>query len=128
MILFDTHTLLWYTHEPEKLSVRVRKEIELSRRAIAYVSAISFWELALKIKSEKLNIGMPVSEYRKRVLSLGFFEILHVSEQIFIDSVNLTYSHKDPADRIIIAQAKAKNLKLLTKDQDIQKHYKKTIW
>ena len=128
MVLFDTHSLIWYTHDESKLTKRGLELIDKARQSIAYVSAISFWEIALKVKNSQIDIGMNVVEYKSRIRKLGFIEILSVTGDDYIDSVQLDFSHKDPVDRVLIIQAQNRNLKLLTKDQVIKKFYEKCVW
>lgn len=128
MILLDTHTLLWYTHKPEELSKNALMAIEKARAAIVYVSALSFWEIALKVAKKKLPFALSLPGYRESVLKLGFISILPVDEFIFMDAALMDFPNRDPADRMLVATARRKNLKIVSCDPVIKQAYKKTVW
>ncbi|PJF28471.1 MAG: VapC toxin family PIN domain ribonuclease [Phototrophicales bacterium] len=128
MILLDTHALYWYTHRPERLSKTARREIEKAHQAVAYVSALAFWEIGLKVAKNRWEIPMDLLSYRAQVKELGFIIVLPVDEFVFIDSVLLEIPHRDPVDRMLIATAKRKNLKIVTCDPAIRRYYRRTVW
>ncbi|MBS0616571.1 MAG: type II toxin-antitoxin system VapC family toxin [Spirochaetes bacterium] len=128
MILLDTHALLWYTHKPDELSQRALKEIEAASRAIIYVSAASLWEIALKVNKGQLPYELGIPGYRNQIYSLGYISILPVDEWAFMDAAMMEFPHRDPVDRILIATAKRRKLKLVSCDPQIKKAYKKTVW
>lgn len=128
-MVFDTCALLWSTLNPDSLSD--------SEKAIAFacyenqeavVSSISFWEIGIKIKKKKLNIGMSLKEYIDKIHLFNGFEIVPVDETIWLENINLDWDHRDPADRTIVATAKLRDLPILTKDQLILDFYKKQGW
>jgi len=128
MILLDTHALLWYTHKPDELSPRALKEIEAASRAIIYVSAASLWEIALKVNKGQLPYELGIPGYRNQIHSLGYISILPVDEWAFMDAATMHFPHRDPVDRILVATAKRRKLKLVSCDPQIKKVYKKTVW
>ncbi|MCX7633178.1 MAG: type II toxin-antitoxin system VapC family toxin [Turneriella sp.] len=128
MILLDTHTLLWYTHKPEELSPAALAAVEKARSAVAYVSAATFWEIALKVAKGQLPYVLGLPGYRHALEKLGFLLFLPVDEFTFIDAVMLKIPHRDPVDRILIATARRKNLKIVSCDPIIRKHYRRTVW
>lgn len=128
MILLDTHALLWYTHKPDELSPRALKEIETASRAIVYVSAASFWEIALKVKKGQLPYELGIPAYRNQVYSLGYVSILPVDEWAFMESATMEFPNRDPVDRILVATAKKRKLKLVSCDTAIRKVYRKCVW
>lgn len=71
---------------------------------------------------------MDLYTYRAQIQELGFIHILPVDEFIFMDSVMLKIPHGDPVDRMLIATAKRKNLKIVTCDPTIRRHYRRTVW
>ena len=118
MILLDTHVFLWHTRAEEQLGNNAFKLIEEAtiNRQI-FVSAITFWEIAMLIRKGRTSIPDSVALLRSRALARGLQEI-PVDGQIGIRSVLLEDFHNDPADRIIIATALG-GLKLLTADRKI---------
>lgn len=118
MVLLDTHVLLWHTHTLSRLS---RNAIDMIEEATSnrqlYVSAITFWEVAILVRKGIYSIPGSVELWRSRALARGLREI-PVDGEISVRSVNLENFHDDPADRIIVATALA-GYRLLTADRKI---------
>lgn len=85
-----------------------------------FVSSISLWELAIKVKRGHLDLPLPVDELARRLERGGVVHVLPVDTKTWLTSVSLDWPHRDPADRVIVATAMNKNLPLLTKDSMIQ--------
>ena len=118
--LIDTHILLWVMLDPKKLSKEAQNIIENTENKI-YVSKISLWEIAIKIKIGKLNIKTDFINIYKLLLS-NDFDILDLSNQHIAETLQLPLYHRDPFDRMLIAQAKNENLKIITKDRNFKKY------
>lgn len=103
MILLDTCALLWYTEDPDKLSPSALSHCERIIDDGAYISSISIWEIGLKIKRKKLDIGTTIEDYLHRLNKLNSFTIVSVDEAIWLSSLQLDWDHCDPADRVIVA-------------------------
>ena len=129
MIVFDTHALLWWTLDPEKLSHKARSICARIEEQGAYMSSISIWELGVKIRNEKLDIGMSIRQYAERVQRLGCVETIPVDESVWIRNLELEWGHRDPADRTIVATALILGLPLLSKDDAIRSYHGiESIW
>ena len=105
MILLDTHVLIWLTRYSSRLGLQTREiiaEAEASRRV--YVSAITFWEIALLKRKGKLDIPDSAELFRSLVFKHGCQEV-PLDGSTCIRSANLSGFQKDPADRLIIATA-----------------------
>lgn len=120
MIVLDTHALLWWALDPEKLSPRAAQEVERMEVEGGFASSISLWELAIKVKRGQLDLPLTVDELARRLELGGVVRVLPVDTQTWLTSVALDWAHRDPADRVIVATAIHKNLPLLTKDKVIQ--------
>jgi len=92
------------------------------------VSSISVWEIALKVKRGKLTIPLTIVEYVERLNRLVKLEILPVDVQAWLDNVGLTWDHRDPADRTIVALATRFDCPLISSDNIIAGYYPKTVW
>ncbi len=131
VIILDTHVLIFWLSNPEKLS---RKASEIIKRAVnnkeVYVSSISVWEIAMLVSKGRLELTMDVKDWIITVESLSFLHFVPVNNNISIKSVQLRdYVYKDPVDRIIIATSVALNAPLITKDDKILKYpYVKAFW
>jgi len=128
MIMLDTCALLWWTLDPEKLSDKAVKACKKISYMGAIISSISIWEIGIKIKKGKLNIGLSLTEYVDRLKSLDTLTIIPIDEYIWIENISLDWEHRDPADRTIVATARLKNLPIITKDENIKGFYRKIIW
>ncbi len=120
MILLDTNTLLWWICVPQKLSKKIRKVIDQASKEQIVVSSISVWEISLLIKKERVGFFIDADHWLEQVESLPFIRFIPLDNKIAIQSVNLPdFSHKDPADRIIIATAQIMGATLITSDKKI---------
>jgi PIN domain nuclease of toxin-antitoxin system len=124
--LLDTHTLIWFLNGDGQLSKKALNFIEnLDNKK--YVSIVSFWEISIKIGLKKLEFD---GDTREIIELAGFndFEILPISFEHIIEYEGLEFIHRDPFDRMLVAQAMVDNLTVLTKDENICKYKVKTKW
>ena len=129
MIVLDSHALLWWTLDPKRLSAKAQTICSKIEVQGAYISSISIWELGVKVRNGKLDIGMSIREYPERIGRLGCLEIIPVDVSIWIRNLELDWDHRDPADRTIVATALSLNQPLLTKDEAIRSFGKiEYIW
>ncbi len=120
--LLDTNIFLWSLDEKNKLKDHFRKILE-DPTVTVFVSTITFWEISIKDKTGKL----PLKTNLRNCLEKSSFEILNVDINHIIQVDKLPPIHKDPFDRILIAQAKAENLTLITTDAKIKKYDVKVL-
>jgi PIN domain nuclease of toxin-antitoxin system len=120
VIVLDTHALLWWALDPEKLSSRATEVLATMEREGGFASAISIWELGIKVKRGKLVLPLAIDELSRRIERSGVVELLPVDATVWIRSLNLEWAHPDQADRVIVATALIKGLPLLTKDEVIR--------
>ncbi|CRM02609.1 type II toxin-antitoxin system VapC family toxin [Pseudomonas marginalis] len=116
-VLLDTHVLLWALTDDPKLSSKARRLIE--NAAEIYVSAATFWEMAIKVGLGKLDADL--DEIREYCLESGFVELPITSEHA-IAVKDLEPHHKDPFDRLIVATAISEPMRLLTADTQIAQY------
>jgi PIN domain nuclease of toxin-antitoxin system len=131
MILLDTHALIWWTSDKEKLPKKLNQELsEAYESGNLAVSAISIWEIALLYKKDKMTLKMPFGEWYDYFSQLTEIKSVPVDNEIAVRSVNLPGEyHKDPADRIIIATALSLGCPLVTKDKKIHAYkFVKSVW
>jgi PIN domain nuclease of toxin-antitoxin system len=125
-LLLDTHTLIWFLNGDEKLPGNVKEAIENPNNS-KIVSIASIWEISIKISLDKFRFSKGFKHFLEMVDENGF-DILPISfEHVMIVS-NLEFIHRDPFDRILIAQCMNDNLILATKDKNIRKYNIQTIW
>ncbi len=120
-ILLDTHIVIWWYEDPKKLSEDARKLIE-DRANILFLSPVVLWEISIKQSLNKLKV--PESLIKKAIQDLIEIPIMIRHTQVL---GKLPLIHSDPFDRILIAQAKADDLHLMTRDKQIAKYDLKLI-
>ncbi|CAN5583474.1 type II toxin-antitoxin system VapC family toxin [soil metagenome] len=120
--LLDTHTLIWAVTEPQKLSDTAKTILEDTDNEII-VSAISFWEIALKHSIQKLTlVGLTPEDFPKVVIETGFRLVdLDATTAASYHQLSATY-HRDPFDRMLIWQALQNNYSLISKDENVMKY------
>jgi PIN domain nuclease of toxin-antitoxin system len=128
MVLLDTCALIWYTIDPKKLSKPASKACANIPLKGAYISSISLWEIGLKIKNKKLDIGTTIEDYVQRLKQLQTITIIPVDENIWLRNLVLDWVHRDPADRTIVATADLRRLPIVTSDTTIREYYPNIIW
>ena len=102
--LLDTHALLWFLAGGKQLSGRARQLIEDPSNEI-FLSIVSLWEIAIKVSLGKLALGQPIEELFPEQLHFNSIEILDITVDSLVRLITLPLHHRDPFDRLIIAQA-----------------------
>lgn len=128
MVVLDTHALLWWSLDPERLSPTARDVCRSMEKSGGYISSISIWEIGIKVKRGKLEIGTTLTDYVNRLQLLDCLSIVPVDAVIWVENITLPWEHRDPADRTIVATAKSLGLPILTKDAIIASFYNRIIW
>lgn len=90
--------------------------------------AVSLWELGLKAKVGQLDLGCTIRDYAERLEQVAGLELVPVETRLWLDSLELDWPHRDPADRLIVALAKRRHLSLVTADKIIRGWYPQVIW
>jgi PIN domain nuclease of toxin-antitoxin system len=126
-LLLDTHTLLWWLAEDPFLPASARKLIANKNNDVL-VSAASAWEIATKVRLGKLPIALDLAHDFTAHLERERFETLPVSTEHGIRAGLLPGPHKDPFDRMLIAQALAENLAIVSNDVVFDGYGVKRVW
>ena len=114
-LLLDTHALLWFIGNNPELSKASRQSIEDPAND-KFVSAVSLWEIAIKISLEKLKLPRPFGEVFPHQLEVNGFELLPISCGQLTQLASLPFHHRDPFDRMLAVQALEHNLLLVSAD------------
>ncbi|MBI5590998.1 MAG: type II toxin-antitoxin system VapC family toxin [Deltaproteobacteria bacterium] len=131
MVVIDTHVWLWWSHDPSRLSPLARTSLfSEEKQGIILVSAISVWEIAVKLQLGKLALPMNIHAWYEKAAGYPGIRIEPVTPRDGIESTLLPGDfHKDPADRLIIALARRHGAPLVTRDQAIIDYpHVETIW
>jgi PIN domain nuclease of toxin-antitoxin system len=131
MIVLDTHVWLWLLHDYGRLSPQAQTLIAQEKhRDGLRVSAISMWEIAVKVEQRKLVLPLEINEWYEQARVYTGLSIEPVTPADFIASTQLPGNfHKDPADRIIVAFARRLDVSLISCDAKILNYpYVETAW
>ena len=127
-LLLDTHALLWMVVDDPRLSRSARSGIENADRLV--YSVASFWEIGLKLSRGGLDIALPDAWHQELLRELR--EISSVRLEIQPEHCrrlqDLPWHHKDPFDRMLIAQAEIEDFAILTADRRFKQYHVKIIW
>lgn len=122
----DTQCLLWMAAAPERLSSRSRALVERSDNEL-FLSTASAWEIAIKYSTGKLRLSEPPSGYVPTCLDRLRVAVLPVELAHGLRVATLAFHHRDPFDRLLIAQAQIEDLSILTADPLFAAYGVKTI-
>jgi PIN domain nuclease of toxin-antitoxin system len=124
--ILDTNALIFYLYSPVQLS-KVAVDIVHDEKNQIYVSIASFWKIAIKSSIGKLQIKNTIEEISE-ICQKNKIELLAI-KPIHLDRiVNLPQIHGDPFDRLIISQALAENMTIVTRDSIIPQYDVNTVW
>ncbi len=125
-ILLDTHAFIWFAEDDDQLHPNIKRAIEKSANDI-FLSIASIWEMAIKIQLNKLKISKSIEEVIELATSNGF-ELLPILPEHIIKLTALAFHHRDPFDRIIIAQGLDENFQIVSKDSIFDEYGVKRLW
>ena len=125
--LLNTHAFIWWVTDDSQLSANARNVIADSGN-ILFLSVVSAWEIVIKNKLGKLTLPEPVEQYIPGRLAINRFESLPIQMSHVLQVASLPSIHRDPFDRILIAQSQVENLPIVTIDQQITQYLVQTIW
>ena len=121
-LLLDTHVFLWWRGEPSRLSTEVRSSIGTAD--IVFVSAATAWEAAIKVSLGRLELPDTVEA---GALASGFEKLL-ITFSHAEQAARLPPHHRDPFDRMLVAQARAEGLTLVTHDRLLEPYDVEILW
>jgi PIN domain nuclease of toxin-antitoxin system len=113
-LLLDTHAFLWFIQGSQNLSETARDLIE-DQGNQKLLSIASLWEISIKVSIGKLDVGMAIAELVSREVYGNGFEVLAIQANHLDELTKLIFHHKDPFDRLIIAQALAERMPVVTR-------------
>ena len=125
--LLDTHSLIWFIGGDAQLSSRARQLMEDKENELL-VSIASLWEMAIKVSLGKLTLQRPFEELFPSQLNRNSIEILGVAIKHLQTVCTLPFHHRDPFDRLIIAQAQVENMPIISVDILFDNYAVKREW
>ena len=123
MIVLDTHTWIWWVHDPIQLTEAQIETITSNETDLIGISAISCWEVAKLVEVKRLELPLPLEAWFQLALSYPGVQILALTPEVAIESTHLPPPfHRDPADQIIVATARLHRCPLVTSDEKILRY------
>ena len=126
-VLVDTHTFIWDIIADQRSSTKAKQILRSDEYELVF-SLVSVWEIAIKIRTGKLNtIGSSVAYIRDEMDAYGM-QLLPIRYEHILQLESLPHHHSDPFDRLLIAQALTESLPILTGDKAFQYYDVKLVW
>ena len=125
-ILLDTHALIWLGENDRQLSLTARSAIE-SPENTKFFSVVSFWEIAIKVSLRKLSLLKPLAQIIKEIEESDAL-VLGISSAHTLLIEQLPLHHRDPFDRMLIAQASVEGLTIVTRDPHFVDYGVGVLW
>lgn len=126
-LLLDTHTFLWWVGDDEALSKKARAAIA-DRENECFVSIASAWEMSIKLSLGKLKLPGPIDQFVPEQLLTNGFVQLPIEFRHAAKVASMPFHHRDPFDRLLIAQAAEEKMAIVSADRDFKKYAVRVIW
>jgi PIN domain nuclease of toxin-antitoxin system len=126
-ILADTHTFLWFVTDAPQLSAKAKTILE-DEETERFFSIASLWEIAIKTSLGKLALRKPLQEFLPEQLAVNRFSLLNISVEHAFQIARLPLHHRDPFDRMLVAQCLTENLPLVSNDSTLDAYGIKRLW
>ena len=126
-LLLDTHALIWWFEDDPRLSKRARAAIG-AKASLVMASTASAWECAIKVPTGKLPQAAPLIAAFRPLLKGAGIDLLNMSLEHILAAGALPRFHGDPFDRVLIAQALAEGMALVSKDKELDRYGVKRLW
>jgi PIN domain nuclease of toxin-antitoxin system len=126
-LLLDTHSFLWFVGGDSSLSVAARLLIEDADNSV-FLSAASVWEIAIKVSLGKLHLEQPFDVLIPQQLLVNHIELLGITLQHTAIVARLPFHHRDPFDRLLIAQAIVEQIPVITRDPAFDAYPVQRLW
>jgi PIN domain nuclease of toxin-antitoxin system len=127
-VLLDTHAFLWWVADDPQLSTRARRIMGNSSNEV-YFSAVSGWEIAIKVGLGRLRIGdESVEDFVAEHVAVNGFQVLAIQLGHTLGTASLPDHHRDPFDRLLVAQAISEEMALISADRALAEYKLKIVW
>jgi len=124
-VLLDTHAFLWWCDDGRQLSKKARKTIA---EEDCVLSLASLWEMAIKVSQGKLKLPSSFDRYIPEQLALNGFSGLQIGFRHIAGCASLPWHHRDPFDRLLVAQALEEDLSVVSRDPVFEQYGVPRIW
>ena len=126
-ILLDTHAFLWFCGGDQRLTQKARETIENSSNQ-SLISIASLWEMTIKISLGKLKITQSIDNFFQDQIENNGFDLMPIEFLHLNILVNLPFNHRDPFDRLLIAQAISEKIPIISSDKAFDTYPVNRLW
>ena len=126
-LLLDTHAFLWFILGDGKLSSAARSRIADPINEIM-ISPASYWEIAIKISLGKYSLGQPFQAFIEKQIAVNQFRVLAIEPKHAAALIGLPHHHRDPFDRLLVAQAIVEGLPIVSTDLLLDSYPIRRLW
>lgn len=126
-LLLDTHSFMWFVAADARLSKTAREAIEDAANE-KFVSVASAWEIAIKHSLGKIILSEPYEIFMPRQIAINGFELLNITVEHTAVVAKLEPHHRDPVDRLLIAQAMVEGMTIISKDDALKAYPVVCAW
>lgn len=126
-VLLDTHAMYWYVEGDPQLSPTARTVIQDAANEIL-VSPASYWEIAIKISLGKWRLNRPYDQFIDVALNQYEFQVLPISPAHTARLIGLPFHHRDPFDRLLLAQAMVEGIVIVSNDAGFDSYGVTRVW
>ncbi len=125
-LLIDTHTFLWFVNDDPQLSTGAATLLESDNSV--FLSIASLWEIAIKVSIGKLTLSQPFEQFMPEQLALNDITVLPIRIVDCHQLIGLPFHHRDPFDRIILAQALVEGVPVVSIDTAFDAYAVNRLW
>jgi PIN domain nuclease of toxin-antitoxin system len=126
-VLADTHSFLWFITEDARLSATARQAMQPGERQV-WLSVASLWEIAIKVSIGRLPLPEPFAAFIRDQMDENAIDLLPIAPAHAFEVARLPFHHRDPFDRMIIAQAAREGLPIVSVDAAFDAYAVERIW
>ena len=126
-LLLDTHTFIWWDSAPNKLTPQVLALCQDPANEML-LSVVSVWEMQIKSQLGKLQLNLPLREIIEGQQQTNNIQVLEITLAHVLALTGLPTPHKDPFDRLLVAQANVEDIVLVSRDKIFEQYPVKLLW
>ncbi|MGH8584355.1 MAG: type II toxin-antitoxin system VapC family toxin [Gammaproteobacteria bacterium] len=126
-LLLDTHTFIWWDSEPGKLSPQALSLCQ-DRQNVLLLSVAGIWEMQIKLQLDKLKLTIPLADLIESQQQANNLDLLPILVTHVLALQHLPMHHKDPFDRLLIAQSNVEDVVIVSNDPVFSKYTDKVLW
>jgi PIN domain nuclease of toxin-antitoxin system len=126
-LLLDTHVFLWWIDDAPELTPKARRAIADAQNECS-LSVASCWDLAIKSSLGKIRFAVPIEQFLSEHLAANGITLLDITLRHATRVENMPFHHRDPFDRLIIAQALTEKMTIVSADKTFSRYGAKVLW